>query len=592
MLNVKQGDSARKIYISLTDGGRPYKIAEDCTARLRAKTSADAILFNDCTIKDNIIEYTLTNETCKNVGIVECEVELRGVDSNKITSPRFSLIVEGVVVGDKEIEATNEFTALTNALAKVDDAESKKNKVETITDDATNEQYPSAKAVADYVKKNGGGSSGGGVGKANEELGEVFNYYGEREEIEGVTVGNIASGRCSHAEGMGTTASANCAHAEGSETEAANDYAHTEGRLTVASGNAAHSEGLRSVASGTQAHAEGRDTIASGTYGSHAEGYNTKAIGNYAHSEGSFTNALGSASHTEGYASVNPPEDVSADTDYVSVYAAWHSLKEASKFTLANGVGAHSEGRRTLSLGNGAHAEGDATAAKGTGAHSEGRNTKAINAYAHGEGLGAIAEGECSHAEGKSTHAKGTASHAEGEGTAAEAKWSHAGGVGTRATAQAQTAIGRYNKENTSALFIVGNGASDENRSNAYEVLRDGSANLQTQGEGDNSVVIMATLKAEIAKLQALLEEKTITFTIDGETHTAEKGMNFESWWLSEYNHTEIMLTENNFFELWKYDEEMDEELPYYLFYSVGGLGHNVGPWTLIRENENYEFSK
>ena len=116
MLNVKQGDSARRIYFSLTDGGRPYKISAECTAVLRAKTSADTILFNDCTIKDNIIEYTLTNETCNNVGIVECEVTLYGADSNKITSPRFSLIVEGVITSDNEIESTNEFTALDNAL--------------------------------------------------------------------------------------------------------------------------------------------------------------------------------------------------------------------------------------------------------------------------------------------------------------------------------------------------------------------------------------------------------------------------------------------------------------------------------------------
>ena len=116
MLNVKQGDSARKIYISLTDGGRPYKITEDCTARLRARTSLGTILFNDCDIKDNVIEYTLTNETCKNVGIVECEVTLYGADSIEITSARFSLIVEGVITSADEIESTNEFTALTNAL--------------------------------------------------------------------------------------------------------------------------------------------------------------------------------------------------------------------------------------------------------------------------------------------------------------------------------------------------------------------------------------------------------------------------------------------------------------------------------------------
>ena len=49
MLNVKKNDTARKIYFSFTDGGRPYKIAEGCTAKFRAKKPDGTILFNNCT---------------------------------------------------------------------------------------------------------------------------------------------------------------------------------------------------------------------------------------------------------------------------------------------------------------------------------------------------------------------------------------------------------------------------------------------------------------------------------------------------------------------------------------------------------------
>ncbi len=119
MLNVKQGDSARKIYIGLSDGGKPYMISADCTAVLRAMTPADTILFNDCIIQDNVIEYELTNLTCESVGIVECELILYGADSAQITSPRFSLMVDGIISPDGEVEGTNEFTALANALSKV-----------------------------------------------------------------------------------------------------------------------------------------------------------------------------------------------------------------------------------------------------------------------------------------------------------------------------------------------------------------------------------------------------------------------------------------------------------------------------------------
>ena len=118
--NIKQGDSARKIYFSLTDGGKPYQISADCSARLRAKTSTGKILFNDCFIRGNVIEYTLTNATSKDIGIVECELTLYGGDGSEITSPRFDMMVSGKVVTDNEIESSNEFTALGNALREVE----------------------------------------------------------------------------------------------------------------------------------------------------------------------------------------------------------------------------------------------------------------------------------------------------------------------------------------------------------------------------------------------------------------------------------------------------------------------------------------
>ena len=44
-------------------------------------------------------------------------------------------------------------------------------------------------------------------------------------------------------------------------------------------------------------------------------------------------------------------------------------------------------------------------------------------------------------------------------------------GIGTKASAVSQMTIGQYNNENPDALFIVGNGASDTSRSNAFEVI-------------------------------------------------------------------------------------------------------------------------
>ena len=86
-------------------------------------------------------------------------------------------------------------------------------------------------------------------------------------------------------------------------------------------------------------------------------------------------------------------------------------------------------------------------------------------------------------AEGSSTTASGMASHAEGQGTTASGNYSHAQNEGTIAQGKDQTAIGKHNipqgtadsSANTDYAFIIGNGASSNNRSNALAVKWDGT---------------------------------------------------------------------------------------------------------------------
>lgn len=77
--------------------------------------------------------------------------------------------------------------------------------------------------------------------------------------------------------------------------------------------------------------------------------------------------------------------------------------------------------------------------------------------------------------------------------TQAYAKGANANGIGTIALYKAQTSIGMYNNPRPDALLSVGNGTSDENRHNAFEVLIDGSIRV-------NEEVTITP-----AKLQALL---------------------------------------------------------------------------------------
>lgn len=219
--------------------------------------------------------------------------------------------------------------------------------------------------------------------------------------------------------------------------------AHAEGMNTQALGSGAHAEGSNTIAFANSSHAEGDATVAKGQV-AHAEGWNTKATGNQSHAEGSSTTAEGNEAHAEG------------------------------KNTNASGQGSHTEGNNTEATGRAAHAEGEYTIASGNLSHAEGGGDEKSGKTE--------ASGWCSHAEGWVTKAQGDYSHAEGYHTQASSPASHASGKGTVANGEGQTVVGRYNYYDKStqyeALFVVGNGTSDTNRSNAFWVNKDGTTSL------------------------------------------------------------------------------------------------------------------
>ena len=200
-----------------------------------------------------------------------------------------------------------------------------------------------------------------------------------------------------------------------------------------------------------------------------------------------------------------------------------------------------------------AHAEGNETTAEGECSHAEGCDTHAIGASSHAQGYSTFAEGNCSHAEGCSTQALGNYSHAEGYGTFVDANAAHTSGYYTQAGYDNQFVCGQCNENKENTLFEVGNGNKepyyedagyyqdrtityvggwvycdgypmyvynaqndiysqvdeqgfDEGRfqedydtfyikipaenKNAFEVYRDGHAEVQRMGTTDNSVVV------------------------------------------------------------------------------------------------------
>lgn len=114
---------------------------------------------------------------------------------------------------------------------------------------------------------------------------------------------------------------------------------------------------------------------------------------------------------------------------------------------------------------------------------------KGTGNYAVVEGYANTASGNISHAEGNGNTASGDYSHAEGRLTEASGDYSHAQNFKTIAKGTAQTALGAWNVEDNSDtyLLIVGNGQSDDDRSNALTVKWNGDVNAAgdiTDGSG------------------------------------------------------------------------------------------------------------
>ena len=173
-------------------------------------------------------------------------------------------------------------------------------------------------------------------------------------------------------------------------------------------------------------------------------------------------------------------------------------------------------------------AMGRNTTASGTQSTAMGYLTTASGTQSTAIGLYTTASGTQSRAMGYNTTASGYISTAMGTNTTASGGVSTAMGLGTATQDYASTAIGAYNKtketpnpsefslQNTA--FVIGNG-TDESRSNAFEVLFDGSTTIA----GDLNINSDARLKANIISLGATLSK---LLQIDGKTYTMKKDTN------------------------------------------------------------------
>lgn len=129
------------------------------------------------------------------------------------------------------------------------------------------------------------------------------------------------------------------------------------------------------------------------------------------------------------------------------------------------GLGRNSDatGEYSTAIGYDANASGDISFATGQGTHASKKTSAAFNYYTKATGTG-------SAAFGNQTNSYGDYTFTQGVGTAA--------GWGNKVPGQ--VALGKYNKEDQSAILMVGNGTgSGDLRSNAFVVYEDGRAAIK-----------------------------------------------------------------------------------------------------------------
>lgn len=113
IVTAKQGDTGRMLRISLSDGGKPYRIGSDCYALFAARKPDGTRILNSCIIQEDRIFYPFTPQTCAAVGSMPAEIKLYGADGKLLTTGSFLLEVQEAVFSDgDEIASENEMNAL------------------------------------------------------------------------------------------------------------------------------------------------------------------------------------------------------------------------------------------------------------------------------------------------------------------------------------------------------------------------------------------------------------------------------------------------------------------------------------------------
>lgn len=386
-------------------------------------------------------------------GSINADFDLSTIKTNTITSDNNSIDINkqintnginntGIITSTNDISTTN---------IKLDNTNKK---VKVINNNNVWDNYI-CDGQGTLIGKNGTGTNG-----------EIFNDY----------INNTASGDYSHAEGSGTEASGSKAHAEGNSTHAKGMNSHTEGSLTYATNSNSHAEGTATRASGISSHSSGSYTISSqenefviGTYNIDETGQTTNKL--FVIGNGTDTNNRNDLFFVKSTGEIEGNGTITAKNgnNKIKLDPSTNKIKISSD----NGTNwiDYNTGSNIGQNGTGTNAE----------IFNDYSNNTASGQYSHAEGQNNTSSGRYSHSEGQNNTASGWWSHAEGYNTQALSDFSNSSGRGTISNTQGGMAIGNYNISSNDKLFVVGNGADNNNRNDAFYVKTNGESFIDGQ---------------------------------------------------------------------------------------------------------------
>ena len=271
---------------------------------------------------------------------------------------------------------------------------------------------------------------------------------------------------------------------------------------TVDLGLGGFSTGALNRVTGLFASAKGRGNLAIGDYSDVAGQENI--AGAWATAKGWLTRALGKFSLALGHNTTASGDNSIATGEGTT--ASGTSSRAGGHLATASGDYSSSDGYSTTASGMSARATGAGTTASGDRSLAQCSGTLASGYAAHADGDGTEATNTATYSGGYKTKASGFAARSHGGFTEARAPYSQTGVYHTIAGSKMQRVSGQFNiiDEDAKYLDIVGNGTSEENRSNAYTLDWDGNAEFA--GDVTANGISLKELSNRIGDIETALD--------------------------------------------------------------------------------------